>query len=78
MKIADSKFQYAILNKNVVEAKLKEAIVNDEDILMLDGFESFCNLAKIHNHDTVSIGSETGYGRTALAINLINKLLKKL
>lgn len=76
MKITDSKFQSALCNKDVIEAKFKEVIANDEDILMLDGFESFCNLAKIHNHDTVNIGSETGYGKTALAINLINKLLK--
>lgn len=74
MKITNSKFQYAItdVDEDVIKTKLKE----ENDILMLDGFESFCNLAKIHPHDTVTIGSETGYGKTALAINLINKLLK--
>lgn len=75
MNITDSNFQFVIsdVDEDIIEAKLKE---ENDDILMLDGFESFCNLAKIHNHDTVTIGSETGYGKTTLAINLINKLLK--
>ena len=74
MKITDKKFQSAILSRDVIEAELNKT--NDEDILILDGLERFSKIAKIHNHDTITIGSETGYGKTALAINIANSCLK--
>lgn len=74
MKITSKKYQSVTFNKDVIEAKLKEE--NDDDILMLDGLECFSKSARIHNHDTITIGAETGYGKTTLAINLINKSLK--
>lgn len=74
MKINNKKFKDSILSREKIESELKKA--NDENVLMLDGLEYFSTLAKIHNHDTVTIGAETGYGKTTFAINIANKLLK--
>lgn len=76
MKITNKKYQLVVSNvdEDVIETKLKEE--NNEDILMLDGLECFSKSARIHIHDTITIGAETGYGKTTFAINLINKLLK--
>ena len=75
MKLTNKKFKSVVINREKIKQELEKA--NDKDILMLDELENFSKSAKIHIHDTVTIGAETGYGKTTFAINIVNKTLKK-
>lgn len=49
---------------------------NSKEYLNIDNLSNFSSYGKIHVHDTVTIGAETGYGKTALAVNIANSCLK--
>ena len=48
---------------------------NNTDILYIDNLLNLSSEAKIKVHDTITIGAETGYGKTALAVNIANSCL---
>lgn len=74
-------------NKKTAEIANKGLITYDKAIEMLQnandkfltfkGFPVFSKAAKIQTHDYVIIAAETGAGKSALAINLLNSLMEK-